>query len=57
MREAHALFGEAIEVRRDGMRIAIAAEMRADVLGGEPENVGPGLRCLHEGSECQSEDQ
>ena len=35
--------GKAIEVGRDGVRVAVAAEMRAVIFAGDPENVGQRL--------------
>ena len=42
----NAFLRELIKVRRDGVRIAVAAEVGVDVLGGDPEDVGtgPGIR-------------
>ena len=35
------LLGERVEVRRDGVRVAVAAEVRRDVLGDDPDDVRP----------------
>ena len=42
---ADAALGEAVEVRRVRVFVTITTELRPDVLGGEPENVGarPGI--------------
>ena len=40
--EADAAGGQAVEVRRAGRAVAEGCEERADVLAGEPENVGAG---------------
>ena len=39
--ESHALAGELVEIRRHRVGIAVAAEVRADVLGGDPEDIRP----------------
>jgi len=38
-----AALGKAVEVRRDGVRIAVASKMRAVVFAGDPEDVGQRL--------------
>jgi len=45
--EPHTFDGELVEIRRDRVGIAVATEVRADVLGGDPQDVGfliPGIR-------------
>ena len=42
--EARALRGEPVEVRRDGVGIAVAAQVGADILGADPQDVGPAER-------------
>ena len=41
VRVAHALGGEGVEVRRLRLLASVAAEVGADVLAGDPEDVGP----------------
>ncbi len=41
LRIAHRLRTEAVEQRRDGVAVAVAAKLRADVFGREPEDIGP----------------
>ena len=38
----NALCGELVQVRRRGIRVAVTAERRADVLGADPDDVRPG---------------
>ena len=38
---AHRRLREGVEVRRDRVRVAVAAEVRAHVLAGDPEDVRP----------------
>jgi hypothetical protein len=40
---ADAFFGELVKVWGDGVGVAVAAEVVINVLGGEPEDVGPVL--------------
>ena len=42
----HSLLCQLIQMRRDCMRIAVAAQMRTDILGRQPENIRP-LGRLH----------
>ena len=44
---AQAALGQAVEIRRDGVRVAVAAQVRSVVLAGYPENVRQRLLRLH----------
>ncbi len=56
---ADSFLGELVKVGSDGLRVTVTAEVGIDVLGGEPENIGPwvGLRLTQsrEGAENEEE--
>ena len=39
LREANALRGELVKVRRNGLRISVTPEMRTDVFATDPQDV------------------
>jgi hypothetical protein len=49
VRETNALSGESIYVGRVDERMAITAELRAEIVAENPENVGTGLLVLRRG--------
>ena len=46
VRITHAFPGQPVEIRRNGMFIAEAAQVRTDILAGEPKDVGLFTSCL-----------
>ena len=54
LRETNALCRELVEVGRDGLRVAITSQMRADILATDPEDIRPICR---RGGGCHEQKQ
>ena len=53
----HAFPRELIKMRRDGIRVAVTTQMRADVFRRKPKNVRPilGIRCAKQNKNYRDE--